>query len=181
MAKEPAWRALSERPDHLLKPYNGRGLSRPVPIPSYVQRWLVVTSHHRKRHDGPEDMAAAMLTDACTSYFRLHAPPLPFALRSGRTIDPPRRDPETLREIEQQTGDGAAVLNGAFVWFFALPAAADVQERFSAWVKGAWYIKPAAIKRAGWPVMVLPRGEWPIDPRLIPGTPVALPELIHQL
>lgn len=185
MAKEPAWRSTFERPDAHLKPFRGRGLTGPVPIPSYVQRWLVVSSLQR-RPNRSEDMAAAILTEACDSYFRLHAPPLPFELISGTPLDPTndRAAQIAARAIERIAGTNegrppvaAGVANTAYAWIFRLPLNPDAADKFRAWIAEAWMIKPAVVQRGGWPVIVLPRGEWPIDPRLIPGTPVALPEL----
>jgi len=36
------------------------------------------------------------------------------------------------------------------------------------------------IDRAGWPVIRLQKGDWPIDPRLLPGSPVASPKLREE-
>jgi hypothetical protein len=81
MAKEPQWRSNLEHPGGLMRPF-GQGLAGPVPIPSYVQRWIALTSY-RSEQAGIGDasmkqLAADILTDACCSYYRLYAPPLPF-------------------------------------------------------------------------------------------------------
>jgi hypothetical protein len=155
----------------------GRGLTGPTPIPSYVQRWLI-TSLKEPWSGATQRKAADILTEACHAYYRLYALPVRFELRRGVTMESPGRDAETLKRLETWAGDGVCVFNGVFAWLFELPKQPDAQEQFRAWLVADWFTKRKVVDSGGWPVICLPKGEWPIDPRLIPGSPLALPQLV---
>jgi hypothetical protein len=179
---EPQWRKEWALPESLLRQSS---VKMPTPpIPSYVQRWLIVTAHSRLgRGDGPE-FAARILTEACNGFYRLHAPPPLFKLVRGFPVQPvrPSEDKEHMLALTRMTeGDPVrpCVFNGVYVWFFSLAKDQDA-EGFRQWVGAEWPINAAALRKAGWPVLRLQRGDWPIDPRLLPGSPVALPQLEEE-
>jgi hypothetical protein len=78
-----------------------------------------------------------------------------------------------VQKLQGMTEGGVCVFNSVFAWLFSLPAEADAPEKFKEWIERDWNIRKRIVRRAGWPVMVLRRGDWPIDPRLIPGSPIA--------
>jgi hypothetical protein len=192
MAKdEPLWRDEMAKPGSMLRPFR-RGFPPPLPIPAYVQRWLLVTAFRRPDRLTADQLAANIITEACHAFHRLHAPPLPFSLARGVTIDPPGHHPETLQQLHQWSegdkDDPAAdliiqpcVSNGAYAWFFFCPAHGKAIEQFTQWVADTWNIKRKTVDKAGWPVIALQKGDWPFDPRLLPGSPVAVPALTEPL
>jgi hypothetical protein len=176
MTKEPQWRSNLEHPGGLMRPF-GLGLAGPIPIPSYVQRWIALTSYRSDRTGvgdaNMKQLVAEILTDACCSYYRLYAPPPPFKLRRGFTIRSSSIDAAMVQKLQGMAEGGVCVVNSVFAWLFSLPAEADAPEKFKEWIERDWNLHKRIVRRAGWPVMVLRRGDWPLDPRLIPGTPIA--------
>jgi hypothetical protein len=69
------------------------------------------------------------------------------------------------------------LFNGVYAWFFHVT---DVPQ-FKQWAAEQWTgNRRKLIDRAGWPVIRLQKGDWPIDPRLLPGSPVASPKLREE-
>jgi hypothetical protein len=186
VAKEPKWRNEIAHADTLLRPFSRQFPA--VPVPGYVQRWIVTTAVHRRKRVDPARFAARLLTEACISYFRLHAPPIPFDLTKGFPVDPHSDEAATLDWLKRiSEGDEAdpardlilepCLFNGVYAWFFYVT---DVP-KFKQWAAEQWTgNRRKLIDRAGWPVIRLQKGDWPIDPRLLPGSPVASPELREE-
>ena len=70
------------------------------------------------------------------------------------------------------------MFNGRYAWFFFIPATDAAAEAFKQWATEQWAdLRRKLIDRAGWPVLHLPKASWPLDPRMLPGSPVAMREL----
>ena len=175
MSRMPKWQRELERADSQLRPWS-RGLGRHLPVPFYVQRWLLLSSFDGADSYAPAGLASELLTLACLTTFK-EAPLPPFRLVGGVSVEPPDKAPDLLDELKSRAGSGVCVFNGAFAWFFEADHTAD-RKRFLAWVSEAFTVSPSVrVGRVGWPVVVITTAHWPIDPRLLPGSPVSLPEL----
>jgi hypothetical protein len=192
-AKEPQWRERMKNPHDLHAPYRQK-----LDIPVYLRRWLVVHGNKHPDQVIPDILEQAMLLyfDAMRRPARFsghEGRDYLDDLIAGRYVS--GNEAELCAALLQQLDPGkvqhvyhilnkpmvVCITNGVYGYFFCVDAvtgygldweqAGSKHGPFLTWMLGEWPSVKLTRRHLDGPVIHLPKGTWPIHPRLIPGHP----------